>query len=535
MIRRTAFALSLGLGLALGLLWLLSSQNGVALADPGILYVAPGGDCGGAIPCYATVQAAVDAANAGDEIRVAEGTYTGVQNVPSLSTATFTATQIVAITKSVTIQGGYTTANWTTPDPAANSTTLDAQGLGRVMVITGTIAPTVEGLRLTGGDATGLGGSRWGYDAGGGLYVYKATAIMNNCTVNSSTASAASDGYGGGLYLRYASATLSGNTIISNKASTGGHGYGGGLYLHQSHHVTLKDNTISGNTDTTSGNGAGSGLYLHSSDYATLDGNTISNNIDSVVANSHGGGLYLLYGDHLLLTGNTIQGNLASAGWGWGGGLYLASSSNLTLTGNVIINNAATSNPLSVGRGGALYIKFSGPFTLTNNVIAGNNATTAGSALWLEGVSWLPTAGQLLHTTIADNFGSAGIEVGSDSVNLSFTNTVIAGHVVGITVTSGSTVTLNATLWHGNSTDWGGAGTINHSSDHSGDPAFSADGYHLTFDSAAIDAGVDAGVTTDIDGEARPDGCFFDIGADEYITGVECKRIYLPLVLSEEI
>jgi hypothetical protein len=35
-------------------------------ADPGELYVAPGGDCGGASPCYDNVQAAVDAAAEGD-------------------------------------------------------------------------------------------------------------------------------------------------------------------------------------------------------------------------------------------------------------------------------------------------------------------------------------------------------------------------------------------------------------------------------------------------------------------------------------
>ena len=62
-------------------------------------------------------------------------------------------------------------------------------------------------------------------------------------------------------------------------------------------------------------------------------------------------------------------------------------------------------------------------------------------------------------------------------------------------------------------------------------PAFAPDGYHLTANSAAINKGVYAGILVDIDNEARPDGCISDIGADEFITGLECKHVYLPLVL----
>ena len=47
-------------------------------ANPGTLYVAPGGNCGGATPCYGTIQAAVNASVNGDEIRVASGTYSTV-------------------------------------------------------------------------------------------------------------------------------------------------------------------------------------------------------------------------------------------------------------------------------------------------------------------------------------------------------------------------------------------------------------------------------------------------------------------------
>ena len=63
-----------------------------------------------------------------------------------------------------------------------------------------------------------------------------------------------------------------------------------------------------------------------------------------------------------------------------------------------------------------------------------------------------------------------------------------------------------------------------------GDPAFKSDGYHLTGGSAAIDQGVDAGVATDIDGDARPIDAAYDIGADETAARY---FIYLPLVVRD--
>lgn len=43
-------------------------------------------------------------------------------------------------------------------------------------------------------------------------------------------------------------------------------------------------------------------------------------------------------------------------------------------------------------------------------------------------------------------------------------------------------------------------------------------GYHLGPDSPCIDAGMDAGIYDDIDGQARPWGAGFDMGADEFST-----------------
>ena len=150
--RFAAFSFTVALALVgvVALLWLLSGSTPSAHADSPH-YVAP--DCTGVpVPCHTTIQEAVDAAVPGDEIRVAVGDYTGVQTrtAPAGSTV---VTQVVYISKTVTIRGGYTTTNWTTPYPITQPTTLDAQEQGRVLYITGDISPTIEGLRITGGDA----------------------------------------------------------------------------------------------------------------------------------------------------------------------------------------------------------------------------------------------------------------------------------------------------------------------------------------------------------------------------------------------
>jgi uncharacterized repeat protein (TIGR01451 family) len=97
-----------------------------------------------------------------------------------------------------------------------------------------------------------------------------------------------------------------------------------------------------------------------------------------------------------------------------------------------------------------------------------------------------------------------------------------------------STVTLEATLWGSgawaNGTNWGGAGTvITGAVNLGGDPAFidpDASDYHIRLASAAIDRGVNAGVDNDLDGQSRPQGSGYDVGADE--TGLVVTKQATP-------
>jgi len=167
-----SIAVALGIGLMLLLMGSLGIHHWVARAAGPILYVALNGsdttDCtNSANPC-ATIQRAADEASNGAEIRVAAGTYTGVNMRPrnDITNSGFVS-QMVYIDKHLTIRGGYTTTNWNTSYPLTQPTTLDAVGQGRVLYITpSAISPTIEGLNIKGGNATGLGGSIFALDTG---------------------------------------------------------------------------------------------------------------------------------------------------------------------------------------------------------------------------------------------------------------------------------------------------------------------------------------------------------------------------------
>lgn len=396
---------------------------------------------------YATIQMAVDAASAGDLVKVAGGLCLGA--IERAGTW-----QHVYIDKTITLRGGYDTANWTSYDFDAHPTTLDALGQGRVLYISGTIAPTLEGFRLTGGNA--------GADSGGGVRVDNAAVTLRALHIYENRASANT---GGGAYFYYSKVTLAESDVYSNTAAYSG----GGLYLYESDGATLRDNRISGNAATAS-TGAGGGIYLSYSDAA--------------------------------LRGNAIFANTATQD---GGGVY-SQRSFATLTGDRIYANSA-------GRdGGGVYLTLTSLPRLTNVVISDNRATRYGSGLYNNNA--LP---RILHATIARNVGGdgTGIHVASGT-GVQITNTIIVSQTTGVYAAGSTAATVDGVLWYSNTANTGGTGSVVVTSAVTDAPAFDVDGYHLLSGSAAIDQGLNAGVTADIDGQPRPMDLGYDLGADEY-------------------
>ena len=375
--RYLASSLALSLGLLLLLLKLLAAPSPLRSAN-GIHYVAPGGACGELTPCYADIQAAVDAAAPGAEIRVAEGTYTGVSVRDSV-------TQVVYLSKTLTLRGGYTTGDWTHSYPLTQPTILDAQRQGRVLYITGDINPIIEGFNITGGDATNLGGDPRGESAGSGVYVIYATATITHNWIFSNT----SYGYGGGLYLSHSSAVLNGNIIVTNVA----HLDGGGIYLWHSN-AELVGNSIVSNTAY----GSGGGSYLQYSDALIADNTVVAN-----AAGDDGGGLSINLESDAVLINNVVIENQAKR---LGNGIYIGNSSPRLLH-NTIAYNIGDNN---VG----VYITGTKPYystvALTNTILVnhciGITVTTGNKAV-LNGVLWY-------SNTTANTGGTGSITVTSE-------------------------------------------------------------------------------------------------------------------------
>jgi hypothetical protein len=376
----------------------------------------------------------VDDASDEDVIKVAAGHYTDLHQRDGI-------TQVVYISKSVTIQGGYTTTNWTTFDPAANPTTLDAQGGGRVLIIKGA-APTVAGFTITGGN---------GDYSGGGINVQNASPVIHDNQITGNLA----NGDGGGIFVNGGAAEILHNRIFSNTAT-----WAGGLRIINNADVTIIDNQIISNVAFISGGGI---------DLECCGGTTplIARNF---VANNNGGSQ--------------------------GGGVWVNST----------------------------HIR------LENNIIA-NNQANIGASVFLDGAVSYPVSATLIHNTLVGGpTGGEAVWV-SDYVTATLVNNIVVSHTVGITNTAmlSSTVSGDYTLYYANGTDYGSG--VSSANEVHGNPGFVNPGegdYHIVPVSAAIDAGISAEVYVDIDGDIRPLGSGYDIGADEF--GYP-RHIYLPMAV----
>jgi len=483
------------------------TPNPPGTRPPGPAFVKPGGTGGWCLqddPC-GSIQYAIDQCEPGngDTIYVAGGSYTGTDNA------------VITVTKSITLYGGWDGTTTTPPvrDPNVYPTTLDGQGQRRVVFITGTVTPTIDGFIITGGNATDLGGSLFDSDAGGGIYSYAAYPIIQNNVITHNLASTqpGERAMGGGIYAESDGfVAINSNRILSNTAGIDANlADGGGLFVMGPGEV--RSNTFEENVACQGGGctGRGGGIYVGwTDDGLEVVGNRFINN-----QAANGGGLHLVW-SAVHVAENTVHGNRAV----WGAGMYSYYDK-----GSVIEANTVTSNTASIGGGGiGIYITPDNTRpTVVNNVIARNRAPGRGGGFYAWS-DWNSSSITFTHNTLVDN--GKGVAVGTN-MTVTLTNNSVVSHTLGITTTdpSATAPSDHNLFWSNNNDGIRGTNPVD------GDPCFvdpAGGDYHIAEGSATIDAGVDTGVTTDIDGDTRPIGSGYDIGADE-----RRLDVYLPLVV----
>ncbi len=474
--------------------------------------------------------------------------------------------QTVYISKTLTLQGGWD-KTFTQRDLAAHPTTLDAQGAGRVIYVTGDITATIDGFEITGGDNRLTGEE---YARGGGIKIQSANAILTHNRIYHNFSEGCGGGVsinlgqlrmsnndiemntsvicGGGLIIgSYSVAQVSDNLIANNVSFDTHQSPGGGIYVTEST-ISLLRNTIVENTS-----GSGGGVYVD-----RIVGQTLisGNNIQSNHAYADGGGAYL--GDLPLINGpqsyvvshNTFQDNSALEN---GGGLFLKSALQTTLAQNSLMENHANlgggiflygSNYASTepkinsnliysntaeSYGGGIYSRSTGP-VFTSNVIARNQAQLGGGGVYIRSMSYTPyQIPTFYQTTFSQNKSPNGAGIYLAKVDyypnkVILYNSIIVSHTTGIYAEMGTNASLEATLWGGggwaNTMDWtGGGNVLSGTINLWDDPGFlePVDAYyHLGPSSPAINAGIDTGAQFDIDNQPSPMGSAYELGADEY-------------------
>ncbi|MCP4170986.1 MAG: DUF5123 domain-containing protein, partial [Fuerstiella sp.] len=282
------------------------------------------------------------------------------------------------------------------------------------------------------------------------------TIIRNNITA----------GNGAGIYIYGGGPhSISGSTITNNE-STGG--TGGGIWVRLPI-LTIENTTISNNKTPGGAFMGGGGIWSRQSTL-NLDKVTIKSN----TTEGAGGGLYLTDWSVVTMTNSNVVDNTAS---GTGGGLYLGnyndSPINLTMNNCTVSNNNLTDT--TDGEGGGIYTFRLSNVTINNSIFWGNKAAGLVSA----------------HEAYA-SLGATN--------TFSFTSSVVMNIRNNFTA-SGGNIDFDANC-------------IN------ADPMFvdSANGdYHLKSISPAIDQGTATDAPADdIDGDDRPDGTGYDMGADEF-------------------
>lgn len=482
-------------------LLILGTANHLS-ASSNVLYVSEyQAYCDAVSPCFKHIQPAVNAAQPGDTIKISHGYFDY---------------QTAVITKAgLTISGGYTSTSWIASDAdnsktrlggynsVANMFTVDidnADGDNRPVIL--------ENLTMyLGGDSDD--------DEKATVELYRGNLIIRNSIIEDVHSHAIyADGIAGGSQNR--SSLRVENSVIREAE-------GAGVRAIWYVDVTVENSTIN---DTYQGIqiGASSSAQIHNNEifgwYQGVTGGclqdmSITNNRIRYIVDH---GLRLEQGGQYLVTDNQIEQVLPNGSdVVVGPSVYLGNS---TICGDVATNVQFDRNVilerLWPAKASALYMEAKSPALQRPLTLSGENNVIQAAHGAVEISGTLSTLAAT-HWTIRGNGDNTGAQNISGTV--SFVNTIFSGFE---TALSGVGISADYSLFPTSpATCIEGAQCTN---SVFGDPRFN--GLWQLYDgSAAYNAGLDVGITTDIEGDLRPACGNVDIGADEDNSAESIKQL----------
>jgi parallel beta-helix repeat protein len=356
---------------------------------------------------FGTIQAAIDAANTGDEIVVAAGTYNEnidfkgkAITVRSTDPGDYSVVRATAVCGGyagsvVTFQSGETSASQLLGLYIYNG--LAAKGSG---ILCEGASPTIAYNQIydNGNDYVGQGG---------GIYCHAGSPVIEHNDIAGNYAL-----QGGGIYCESCSPTIRDNEISNHDTPSG---QGGGICC-VSASPTISDNYLYHNT---AHGGAGGGIYCGSSSSPVISGNELE---DSCVDDGPGGAIYCAPGSAPVITAADIHYSNAK----YGAAIYCEGAT-VTISGSSFDSNCAKA------AGAHVYAKSCAP-VISNCVMTGGLAHQGG-AIYLQDSA----PGTLLaNLTLAvnecqDPVGTTGVVHGNGG-SATLTNSIIAETVAGIGV-----------------------------------------------------------------------------------------------------
>ncbi len=341
----------------------------------------------------ANIQDAVDAAVAGDEIVVTNGTYaTGGRSTVSQSTTT----NRVVVDKPLALRSVN----------GPQFTIIDGGRVFRCVYLTN--GASLSGFTLTNG--------RSAY-RGGGLLCDSTNAVVSNCVVSGNFAQPYSaiiygdPAAGGGVY----GGTLNNCVVSGNFAkhypSLDGDAVGGGAYGCTLNNCTLSDNIARAYRESSLFNAyaRGGGAYACTLNNCTLRSNSAyANNRNYNDTYSEGGGAYGCTLNNCTLSDNSAYADSRRPFYISGGGACNSALNNCTLTGNSAQRYGGGA------RGG----------TLNNCTLTGNSATNSGGGAY---------SSTLNNCVVYFNTAEQGANYSSSTLNCSCTTPLPANGLGNIT------------------------------------------------------------------------------------------------------